>query len=131
MTWEFSILTYSIEKGFNMGGRQFVLHRMRDALAHTGADVVFLREAQGEHSSHARRVQEEPDDPPFEFLADSVEPHHAYGRNAIYDYHGNATLWRRNKPRTEGKSGRPWTAALRSPNGQDRSVAPRGVQVNS
>jgi endonuclease/exonuclease/phosphatase family metal-dependent hydrolase len=96
MTREFSVLTYNIHKGFSMGGRRFVLHRMRDALAHTGADVVFLQEAQGEHSSHARRHQEWPENPQFEFLADRVWPHHAYGRNAIYDqgHHGNAILSR-------------------------------------
>ena len=96
MSVEFSVLTYNIHKGFGMGGRRFVLHRMRDALAHTGADVVFLQEAQGEHASHARRLQDWPDDSQFEFLADSVWPHHAYGRNAIYEqgHHGNAILSR-------------------------------------
>ena len=96
MTSEFSVLTYNIHKGFSMGGRQFVLHRIRDALAQTGVDVVCLQEAQGQHDSHARRVDEWPDYPQFEFLADSVWPHHAYGRNAIYDegHHGNAILSR-------------------------------------
>jgi endonuclease/exonuclease/phosphatase family metal-dependent hydrolase len=96
MSLEFSVLTYNIHKGFSMGGRQFVLHRMRDALAHTGADVVFLQEALGEHSLHAQRLQGWPEDPQFEFLADSLWPHHAYGRNAIYDqgHHGNAILSR-------------------------------------
>jgi endonuclease/exonuclease/phosphatase family metal-dependent hydrolase len=79
-----------------MGKRQFVLHRMRDALAQTGADVVFLQEALGQHDDHARRLHEWPEYPQFEFLADTVWPHHAYGRNAIYDHghHGNAILSR-------------------------------------
>lgn len=96
MAWQFSILTYNIHKGFSMGGRQFVLHRMRDALAGTGADVVFLQEALGRHDGHAGRLHEWPENPQFEFLADSVWPHHAYGRNAIYDQgdHGNAILSR-------------------------------------
>jgi endonuclease/exonuclease/phosphatase family metal-dependent hydrolase len=96
MSCEFSVLTYNIHKGFSMGGRQFVLHRMRDALARTGADVVFLQEALGAHARHARRLHEWPEHPQFEFLADSVWPHHAYGRNAIYDdgHHGNAILSR-------------------------------------
>lgn len=96
MSRQFSILTYNIHKGFSMGGRQFVLHRMRDALAHTRADIVFLQEALGEHESHARRLHEWPDYPQFEFLADTVWPHHAYGQNAIYDqgHHGNAILSR-------------------------------------
>jgi endonuclease/exonuclease/phosphatase family metal-dependent hydrolase len=73
-----------------------VLHRMREALSQTRADVVFLQEAQGQHDSHARRVHEWPEDTQFEFLADTVWPHHAYGRNAIYDqgHHGNAILSR-------------------------------------
>jgi endonuclease/exonuclease/phosphatase family metal-dependent hydrolase len=96
MTREFSVLTYNIHKGFSMVGRQFVLHRMRDALAQTGADVVFLQEALGQHNTHARRLHEWPEYPQFEFLADTVWPHHAYGRNAIYDqgHHGNAILSR-------------------------------------
>jgi endonuclease/exonuclease/phosphatase family metal-dependent hydrolase len=96
MSGEISILTYNIHKGFSMVGRQFVLHRMRDALAHTGADVVFLQEALGHHEDHARRLLEWPEYPQFEFLADTVWPHHAYGRNAIYDqgHHGNAILSR-------------------------------------
>lgn len=96
MTREFSVLTYNIHKGFSMGGRQFVLHRMREALAHTGADMVFLQEALGHHDTHASRLQEWPEHTQFEFLADTVWPHHAYGRNAIYDqgHHGNAILSR-------------------------------------
>jgi endonuclease/exonuclease/phosphatase family metal-dependent hydrolase len=96
MRRKFSILTYNIHKGFSMSGRQFVLHRMRDALAHTGADVVFLQEALGHHDEHAQRLRDWPEYPQFEFLADTVWPHHAYGRNAIYDrgHHGNAILSR-------------------------------------
>ena len=96
MTRELSVLTYNIHKGFSMGGRQFVLHRMRTALSQTGADVVFLQEAQGQHDNHARRLHDWPEDTQFEFLADTVWPHHAYGRNAIYDHghHGNAILSR-------------------------------------
>ena len=47
-------------------------------------------------SAHARRLHEWPEYPQFEFLADSIWPHHAYGRNAIYDdgHHGNAILSR-------------------------------------
>ncbi len=96
MSQQFSVLTYNIHKGFTMGGRQFVLHRMRDALARTGVDMVFLQEALGRHDGHAGRLNEWPENPQFEFLADSVWPHHAYGRNAIYDQgdHGNAILSR-------------------------------------
>jgi endonuclease/exonuclease/phosphatase family metal-dependent hydrolase len=93
-TPELSVVTYNINKGFNMGGRQFVLHRMRKALIDAGADLVFLQEAQGQHDYHARRLRDWPADPQFEFLADTVWRHHAYGKNALYDHghHGNAIL---------------------------------------
>jgi endonuclease/exonuclease/phosphatase family metal-dependent hydrolase len=90
-----SIITYNMHKGFSGDGRgRFVLPRMREALAKTGADVVFLQEALGEHRRHARRLHEWPDNSQFEFLADSLWPHYAYGKNAIYDHghHGNAIL---------------------------------------
>lgn len=93
----FSIVTYNMHKGFSGDGRRaFVLHRMRDALAEAGADVVFLQEAQGEHHRHARRVNNWPSDSQFEFIADTLWPHFAYGKNAIYDHghHGNAILSR-------------------------------------
>lgn len=93
----FSILTYNMHKGFSGDGRRsFVLPRMRDALALADADVVFLQEAQGEHQRHAERVADWPDAAQFEFLADTLWPHYAYGRNALYDHghHGNAILSR-------------------------------------
>lgn len=93
----FSILTYNMHKGFSGDGRRsFVLPRMRDALALADADVVFLQEAQGEHQRHAERVTDWPEASQFEFLADTLWPHYAYGRNALYDHghHGNAILSR-------------------------------------
>lgn len=91
---ELSVLTYNIHKGFDAGGRSFVLQRMREALAGSGADIVFLQEAQGRHDHHAREVREWPENSQFEFLADSIWHHHAYGKNALYDHghHGNAIL---------------------------------------
>ncbi|NNM00556.1 MAG: EEP domain-containing protein [Gammaproteobacteria bacterium] len=94
---ELSAITYNIHKGFSgEGRRRFVLSRMREALAGSGADVVFLQEAQGEHRLHAQRMEEWPGTAQFEFLADSIWPHHAYGKNAVYDHghHGNAILSR-------------------------------------
>ncbi|MEX2479683.1 MAG: endonuclease/exonuclease/phosphatase family protein [Gammaproteobacteria bacterium] len=86
-----------MHKGFSGDGRRtFVLARMREALAAAGADVVFLQEAQGEHHRHARHIAAWPEDSQFEYLADTLWPHHAYGKNAIYDHghHGNAILSR-------------------------------------
>lgn len=114
---ELCILTWNIHKGFSMSGRRFVLHVMREALAETRADVVFLQEAQGRNDRHARRHADWPERPQFEVLADTVWPHHAYGRNAIYDHghHGNAILSRRPFVASENIDVSPWPfAASRS-----------------
>lgn len=96
-TTEFSIVTYNMHKGFSGDGRRlFVLRHMRAALAAVGADIVFLQEAQGEHRRHAARVEQWPENSQFEYIADTLWPHYAYGKNAIYDHghHGNAILSR-------------------------------------
>ena len=48
----------------------------------------------GEHRDHAANIDEWPDESQFEFLADRLWPHHAYGKNAVYaeGHHGNAIL---------------------------------------
>ena len=91
-----SIVTYNIHKGFSGIKRRFVLPKMRAALADVGADIVFLQEAQGEHNRHAIRYLGWPEASQFDFLADTLWPHVAYGKNAIYDdgHHGNAILSR-------------------------------------
>ncbi len=88
------VLTYNIHKGFSMGNRKFVLHQIKQLLQQTDADVLFLQEIQGEHRVRSRRHENWPEVSQFEFLADQVWPHHAYGKNAIYDagHHGNAIL---------------------------------------
>ena len=90
----FKVLTYNIHKGFSSGNRRFVLHRIRDALLEADTDLVFLQELLGEHRHHQQRISDWPEKTQFEFLADSVWSHHAYGKNAIYDegHHGNAIL---------------------------------------
>ena len=90
----FSVLTYNIHKGFSSNNREFVLHRIRDQLRELDVDLALLQEVQGEHQWHSRRIRNWPDTSQFEFLADSVWPHHAYGKNAIADgrHHGNAIL---------------------------------------
>jgi endonuclease/exonuclease/phosphatase family metal-dependent hydrolase len=92
---ELSVITYNLHKGFSGDGRRnFVLPRMREALAASGADAVFLQEAQGEHRRHAAAVQNWPQASQFEYIADTLWHHHAYGKNALYDqgHHGNAIL---------------------------------------
>lgn len=88
------ILTYNIHKGFTIGNRRFVLSRMREAIQAVDADLVFLQEVIGAHSQHAKDQRDWPRSSQFEFLADRIWPHHAYGRNAIYaaGHHGNAIL---------------------------------------
>jgi endonuclease/exonuclease/phosphatase family metal-dependent hydrolase len=88
------ILTLNCHMGFDLLNRRFVLHQLRDAIRTAGADVVFLQEVMGEHALHAKRHSTWPDAPQYEFLADSIWSHAAYGRNAVYPHghHGNALL---------------------------------------
>lgn len=88
------ILTYNIHKGFSHGKLRFMLHKMRDAIQSVNPDLVFLQEVQGAHKHHEKRVREWPNASQFEFLADQLWPHYAYGKNAIYQagHHGNAIL---------------------------------------
>lgn len=88
------ILTYNLHKGFSSGNRRFELARMREAIRTSGAEIVFLQEVQGEHHRHAKNRSDWIGEAHFEYLADAVWSHHAYGRNAVYDHghHGNAIL---------------------------------------
>jgi endonuclease/exonuclease/phosphatase family metal-dependent hydrolase len=107
---EINVVTYNIHKGFSTLNRRFVLPRMRTALIGSGADIVFLQEAQGEHQRHALGNPGWPEDSQFEFIADSIWPHFAYGKNAIYDqgHHGNAILSRYPFERWENIRGSPY-----------------------
>lgn len=88
------ILTYNIHKGFSAGNFRFVLHQIREAIETSDVDMVFLQEIQGEHKAKNRRVSDWPTQSQFEFLADKMWPHYAYGKNAVYysGHHGNAVL---------------------------------------
>ena len=90
------VATYNIHKGFSAFNRRMVIHELRDRLRGLDADIVFLQEVIGRHEQHANRIHEWPDEPQYEFLADSVWGEFAYGRNAVYDHghHGNAILSR-------------------------------------
>jgi endonuclease/exonuclease/phosphatase family metal-dependent hydrolase len=89
------VLSYNIHKGFSMD-RRFVLQRIKQAIETTSADLVFLQEVIGENTVHSKKIQEWPMAPQLEFLADSIFPHFAYGKNAVYTegHHGNAILGR-------------------------------------
>ncbi len=88
------ILSYNVHKGFNVGNRRYLLDDIRESIREVNADVVFLQEIVGENRRHARRLDNWVDASQFEYLADSVWPHFAYGRNAVYEHghHGNAIL---------------------------------------
>lgn len=84
----FKVMTVNTHKGFTFFNRRFILHDLRHAIRSVGADVVFLQEVLGAHARH-------PAGPPhYEFLADSIWPQYAYGRNAVSPagHHGNALL---------------------------------------
>jgi endonuclease/exonuclease/phosphatase family metal-dependent hydrolase len=88
------VLTYNIHKGFSTGNRSFVLRKIREAIRTVKADLVFLQEVLGHHEEHGNKIEDWPTQPQFEFLADEIWPHFAYGRNAVYTsgHHGNAIL---------------------------------------
>jgi len=77
-----------------MGNLRFILHDIKDSLRQVNADVVFLQEILGERTISKKRFDDWPNNRQFEFLADEVWRHHAYGKNAIYKsgHHGNAIL---------------------------------------
>ena len=86
------LLTVNIHKGYNAFNRRFVLHELRDAVRTLGSDLVFLQEVEGGDSgAGAATVGAQ-----YEFLADTLWPEHAYGRNAVAagQDHGNAVLSR-------------------------------------
>ena len=88
------VMTVNIHKGFTFFNRKFILHELRDAVRRVGADVVFMQEVAGTHTTHADKFDNYPDAPHYEFLADSLWPEFAYGRNAVYTkgHHGNAVM---------------------------------------
>ena len=88
------VLTLNTHKGFTSFNRRFVLHELREAIRSVGADIVFLQEVLGSHDEYSRRYANWPQKSHYEFLADSIWPEFAYGRNAVYTkgHHGNAIL---------------------------------------
>jgi len=93
------LLTYNIHKGFSVGNRRFTLETIRHALHQIDAEIVFLQEVRGHSDRHPLPSDECSDresrgTAQFEYLADQLWPHHAYGKNAIYrsGHHGNAIL---------------------------------------
>jgi endonuclease/exonuclease/phosphatase family metal-dependent hydrolase len=91
---QLTVMTVNIHKGFTTFNRKFMLPELRDAVRKVGADVVFMQEVLGTHEEHGKKIQSWPEAPMYEFLADSIWPQFAYGRNMVYPkgHHGNAVL---------------------------------------
>lgn len=90
------VMTLNVHKGFSFFNRRHILPELRDAVTTLSADLVFLQEVLGEHRKHAIRFPDWPGVPQYEYLADTLWPDFAYGRNAVYPNgdHGNALLSR-------------------------------------
>ncbi len=88
------ILSYNIHKGFTISNSDFILGEIRQALRDLNADVLFLQEVLGDHKADRCKIPDWQTAIQFEYLADSVWTHHAYGKNAVYPdgHHGNAIL---------------------------------------
>jgi endonuclease/exonuclease/phosphatase family metal-dependent hydrolase len=91
---ELKVITYNIHKGFSTGNQRFVLSQIRELLEEEHPDLVFLQEVHGATQRYRNKMGKFPDVPHFEYLADKLWPHYAYGKNAIYrkGHHGNAIL---------------------------------------
>lgn len=94
MTTRLRVLSYNIHKGFTASNLGFVLKGMKASIEEVHADLVLLQEVVGHHEVHRSKIKDWPTVSQFEFLADRLWPHHAYGRNAVYTsgHHGNAIL---------------------------------------
>lgn len=90
------VLSYNIHKGFSFGNTRYLLEDIRHSIRLVNADLVFLQEVVGENQHHHRRIRNWAPQQ-FEYLADNIWPHYAYGKNALYSHghHGNAILSQR------------------------------------
>ena len=91
---QLTVMTVNIHKGFTTFNRKFILPELRDAVRKVGADVVFMQEVLGTHDEHGKKIEDWPEMGQYEFLAESIWPQFAYGRNMVYPkgHHGNAVM---------------------------------------
>jgi endonuclease/exonuclease/phosphatase family metal-dependent hydrolase len=82
------VLSYNIHKGIDHLNFKSVLGRIKTAVQSTDADLVLLQEVRGSEGDGDTFSTQ------FEYLADQMWHHFAYGKNAIYSsgHHGNAIL---------------------------------------
>lgn len=90
------VISYNIHKGFSSSNLTFTLGLIKESIKLVDADLVLLQEVLGYPSKHAATLEDGPTASQFEYLAHSVWPHFAYGKNAVYSHghHGNAILSR-------------------------------------
>lgn len=88
------VLSYNIHKGFSASNMSFVLDQIKESIRLVSADLVCLQEVLGHHEKHGSKMKDWPTTSQFEYLADKIWPHYAYGKNAVYTagHHGNAVL---------------------------------------
>ncbi len=88
------IATFNIHKGFTHFNARFSLHSQRELLRKLHADVIFLQEVQDAHVKHSKRFEASSISGQVEYLADTIWPDYAYGKNSVYPagHHGNALL---------------------------------------
>lgn len=89
----FTLLTLNIHQGISAFGSRLILEELRLAVRLAGADVMCLQEVRGARPASTLHPRAEPA-PDYEFLADSMWPQFAYGRNAVFarSHMGNAVL---------------------------------------
>lgn len=77
-----------------MTNRNFTLEKIKHCLKESNANIAFLQEVSGDNEKQKESIPNWSDNNQFEFLADSIWDHFAYGKNAIYQHghHGNAIL---------------------------------------
>ncbi len=88
------VLSYNIHKGFSATNLNFVLSRIKSSIEEVQADLVLLQEVVGHHEAPSARIPDWPTASQFEYLADGIWSHFAYGKNSVYTdgHHGNAIL---------------------------------------
>lgn len=80
----------------NFWGTKNVLSGIRQAIRDIKPDIVLLQEVIGDSQLPEHKMNDWPNTAQFEYLADQMWPHHAYGQNAVLDnrHYGNVILSR-------------------------------------
>ncbi len=89
----FTLLTLNIHQGVSARGNHSILEDLRLAVRTTGADVLCLQEVRG--ATGPSLLQPDTSQATdYEFIADTLWPQFAYGRNAVFakGHMGNAVL---------------------------------------